>query len=65
MFNKLSREEKQFYAWYNKGIKNEWITPTFCSTHDGGMEYWSNEEASEWEEGGDPCMVVTRVRYIG
>ena len=63
MFNKQS--DKDFWEWLQIGIDNDWITPTFCSTHDGGMEYWTEEEASEWEDGGDPCMTVTRVKYLG
>lgn len=63
--SKKHEEHKKFVKWYNKGIKNNWITLPFCSTHDGGMEYWTDEEASEWEDGGDPCMTVTRVKYLG
>jgi hypothetical protein len=63
MFNK--QNDKDFWEWLQIGIDNDWITPTFCSTHDGGMEYWSDEESQEWEDGGDPCMTVTRVIYLG
>ena len=59
------QSDKDFWYWYEEGIKNEWITPTFCETHDGGYEYMTDEERSEYEDGGDPCMVVTRVIYLG
>ena len=51
----------EFDEWYNKGIELGFITPVFCVTHDGGMEYWTDEEAKEWEEGGDPCAFVVRL----
>jgi len=59
------QSDKDFWNWYEEGIKNEWITPTFCETHDSGYEYMTDEERSEYEDGGDPCMVVTRVIYLG
>jgi len=59
------QSDKDFWNWYEEGIKNEWITPTFCETHDGRYEYMTDEERSEYEDGGDPCMVVTRVIYLG
>ena len=59
------QSDKDFWNWYEEGLKNEWITPTFCETHDGGYEYMTDEERSEYEDGGDPCMVVTRVIYLG
>ena len=60
-----NKHNKDFWDWYQIGIDNDWITPTFCSTHDGGTDYWTTEEAEEWEQGGDPCMVVTRVIHLG
>lgn len=63
MFNKQS--DKDFWEWLQIGIDNDWITPTFCQTHDTGFEYMSEEEMQEWEDGGDPCMTVTRVKYLG
>ena len=50
-----------FYKWLQLGIAMGWVSPPYCSTHDGGSDYWSEEEAKEWEEGGDPCQVVIRV----
>lgn len=62
MFNKPNKE---FWDWYQEGINKNWITNTFCQTHDGGYEVMTDEERSEWDEGGDPCMTVTRVIYLG
>ena len=65
MSKKRDKEYEKFIKWYNKGIKNDWITKPFCQTHDGGMEAMTEEEMQEWEDGGDPCMTVTRVKYLG
>lgn len=54
-----------FWNWFQEGIKNNWITESFCMTHDGGMGVMSDEELQEWEDGGDPCMTVTRVIHLG
>ena len=50
----------EFEIWLNNGIEREWITEPFCNTH-GGDPYMSEEEAKEWEEGGDPCQVVIKI----
>lgn len=63
MSNKQS--DKEFWEWLQIGIDNNWITDTFCQTHDGGYEHMTDEEREEWEDGGDPCMTVTRVIYLG
>ena len=57
--------EKDFWDWLQIGIDNDWITKTFCMTHDAGYEQMTDEEMQEWENGGDPCMTVTRVTYLG
>ena len=59
--NNLSSEEQEFGIWLSNGIENGWVTEPFCATHDGGMEYMSEEEIQEWEEGGDPCQHVVRI----
>ena len=46
--------------WIEIGIKNNWITKPFCSTHDGDP-YMTEEEEKEWEEGGDPCCHVLKL----
>ena len=61
----MNKQEKAFWDWLQIGIDNDWITPPFCETHDGGYEYQTDEERAEWEDGGDPCMTVTRVKFLG
>jgi len=53
-------EDKEFEIWINNGIERGWITEPFCNTHEGDP-YMSEEEAQEWEEGGDPCQVVIKI----
>lgn len=50
----------QFYEWLELGIKKGWVTDSFCNTHEGDP-YMTPEEEAEWDEGGDPCMVVLKV----
>jgi hypothetical protein len=50
-----------YLIWLRVGIRMGWVSLPYCATHDGGMEYWSEEEAEEWEGGGDPCQVVLRI----
>jgi hypothetical protein len=53
---------KEFDIWLQNGIDRGWITMPFCSTHEGDP-YMSEEEAQEWEDGGDPCCFVSK--FIG
>jgi hypothetical protein len=53
-------EDKEFEIWINNGIERGWITEPFCNTHEGDP-FMSEEEAQEWEEGGDPCQVVIKI----
>ena len=64
-FMSNKQNSKDFWKWFQEGIDNEWITETFCQTHDGGYGYMTDEERDEWEDGGDPCMTVTRVVFLG
>jgi hypothetical protein len=50
----------EFYVWKKSGIDRGWISEGFCHTHDGDP-YMTAEEEKEWEEGGDPCMLVFKV----
>jgi len=50
-----------FDDWVETGIKNGWISPGYCATHDGGYDYLTDEEKVEYDEGGDPCEPVFRV----
>jgi hypothetical protein len=49
-----------FFEWRDYGIEKGWISDPFCNTHVGDP-FMSDEEAQEWEEGGDPCMVVFKI----
>lgn len=57
----LSSEEQEFAIWLENGIDRGWISEPYCHTHDGGMQYMSEEEIQEWEDGGDPCEHVLRI----
>jgi len=57
----LSPEEQEFGIWLTNGIERGWISDPYCHTHDGGMQYMSEEEIEEWEQGGDPCEHVIRI----
>lgn len=45
--------------WLKIGIDKGWVTEAFCNTHDGDP-YMTDEEATDWEDGGDPCMHVVK-----
>ena len=51
----------EFEIWLDNGIQRGWITEPFCNTHEGDP-FMSDEEAQEWEEGGDPCQVVIKIK---
>ena len=57
----LSPDEQEFGIWLSNGIERGWISEPYCHTHDGGTQYMSEEEIEEWEAGGDPCELVTRI----
>lgn len=59
-----SEEFQEFDEWVGFGIANGWISPSYCSTHDGGYLYFTPEEQEEIEEGGDPCEPVFRILAI-
>jgi len=48
-----------FGEWLDYGMEQGWISQPFCETHDGGPI--TNEEAEEFDEGGDPCLVHVRL----
>lgn len=50
----------EFQIWFNNGVERGWITDVFCATHDG-IPPLNDEEAQEWEDGGDPCQFVVRI----
>jgi hypothetical protein len=51
----------EFEIWLDNGIRRGWITEPFCNTHEGDP-YMTEEEHKEWEEGGDPCQVVLKIK---
>jgi len=51
----------EVWEWLQIGIDKGWITEPFCNTHDGDP-YMSAEEELQWEEGGDPCMPVVKLK---
>ena len=57
----LDIEEKEFGIWLQSGIDRGWVTEPFCNTHDGDP-YMTEEEAEDWEDGGDPCQVVVKIK---
>lgn len=57
----LDVEFDEFSIWLQNGIDRGWVTDPFCATHDGDP-YMSEEESLEWEEGGDPCLFVTKFK---
>ena len=54
-------EDKKFGIWLENGIERGWITEPFCNTHDGDP-YMTEEEQQEWEDGGDSCQVVFKIK---
>jgi len=54
-------DDKEFEIWLNNGIDRGWITEPFCNTHDGDP-YMTEEEQQEWEDGGDPCQIVFKIK---
>ena len=59
-FMSSNQSDKEFWQWFQKGVDNDWITDTFCLTHDAGYEQMTDEERQEWEDGGDPCCHVVK-----
>ena len=57
----IEEDYDEFHIWLHNGIDRGWITESFCNTHDGDP-YMTEEEYKEWEEGGDPCQVVFKIK---
>ncbi len=53
------KNRMDFFEWRDLGLANKWISEPFCDTHDSG--YMTDEEAEEWDNGNDPCMMVFRI----
>ena len=52
---------ESIHDWIRVGIEHGYCTPDFCNTHEGDP-YMTKQEEQEWDEGGDPCMVVVKLR---
>ena len=53
---------EDFETWHKAGMDKGWVTEGFCFTHDGDP-YMNDEETKEWEDGGDPCCPVIKVKF--
>lgn len=59
----MNEEEWEERAkWARHGIDKGWITDSICITHDDTTKYWNEEDLKDYNEGGDPCLVVLIVR---
>ena len=56
----MARNVKQD-EWIEIGVKMGWCSPPICDPHDGMP--LSEEEATEYEEGSDPCIHILRLYY--
>ena len=59
--NNMAIDAQEFEIWLNNGVERGWVSRPFCNTHEGDP-YMTEEEEKEWEEGGDPCQVVVKVK---
>lgn len=59
--NNLSVDTQEFEIWLTNGIERGWVSKPFCNTHEGDP-YMSEEEEKEWDQGGDPCQVVIKLK---
>lgn len=57
----LDSKNKEFEIWLQNGIERGWVTEPFCNTHEGDP-YMTEEEEQEWDQGGDPCQVVIKIK---
>lgn len=54
-------DQLEFEIWLENGIERGWVTEPFCNTHEGDP-FMTEEEQQEWEDGGDPCQVVVKLK---
>jgi len=52
------RDREARWKWEQEGIDRGWVQGLVCSTHD---TYLTDEEAEQFWDGEDPCIVVMRV----
>lgn len=53
------REDEEFARWLEEGMRRRWIAAPDCSTHNG-IPMREGEE-QDFDDGGDPCIIVARV----
>jgi hypothetical protein len=46
-------------TWLLIGVEHGYVSKPYCETHDEG--YLTTEERKEFDEMGDPCVVVCRL----
>jgi hypothetical protein len=49
-----------YELWLKLGLKKQWITVPFCDTHEGYLNL-TDEQIEEFDDGGDPCVVVMQL----
>lgn len=49
-----------YKLWLTFGLKKQWITKPFCNTHEGYLQL-TDEQEKEFDEGGDPCVIVIQL----
>lgn len=59
--NNMSIDTQEFEIWLTNGIERGWVSKPFCNTHEGDP-YMTEEEEKEWDQGGDPCQVVIKLK---
>lgn len=52
-----------FEDWLELGVEKNWVSKPFCNTHDG-YQYLTDEQEKEFDEGGDPCVLVIQVKEL-
>lgn len=56
-------EQEQFVDWLEVGMAAGWISTPDCQTHQGvPLRDW---EEYQFEQGSDPCVVVSRIWLDG
>lgn len=60
---KAQKEFEEFHRWLEVGVERKWISEPVCETHDGVP--YRIDEAEDFEEGADPCILVLRVWMDG
>ena len=57
-----TEESSKFENWFKEGYEAGWITEPTCWNHD--IIETTEDEETEIEEGGDPCIPIVRLWYV-